>query len=58
MRIEIEGKKYTVTEKLGFNPDVGHYCYFVDCDGVEKMVVKISKNTFRFWTIKNRFGLN
>lgn len=58
MKIEIDGVKYKVTEKLGFSHDVGHYCYFVERDGKEAMVIKLSKDRYKFWTVKNRLGIN
>ena len=56
MKVKIDDKEYKVTEKLGFDHSVGHYCYFIDDDGKERMVVKTSKDKYRFWTVQNRFG--
>ena len=53
--IEIEGKKYKVTEGLGFVHSVGMYAKMVEVNGEEKMVVRPQRaKSYRFWTTKER----
>ncbi len=51
----IDGRKYKVTENMGFNHSIGRYCKMVDDNGKEKIIVKDGK-TWRFWTAKDRLG--
>lgn len=51
--IEIEGVKYKVVERLGYNPDIGLRCFVVNDSGYERKAVKDGK-VYRFWTIADR----
>lgn len=54
-QIEIEGKKYKVTEGLGFIHSVGMYAKMVNVAGKEKMIVRPQgAKSYRFWTTEER----
>lgn len=40
MKIEVDGKKYTVVENLGYNHSTGVYAKVVDVDGEEKVAIR------------------
>lgn len=52
-KIEIDGKKYTVTDSLGFVQDVGAYVVEVETpDGFKKAIKRAGK--WGFWTAHDR----
>ena len=53
MLLEIDGKKYKVTENLGFQ--AGYQVKMVDDNGQEKAVVK-RNGKWTFWTARDRLG--
>ena len=54
--ITIDGKKYKVTENMGFNHSIGKYCKMVDDNEKERVAVRIGKS-WRFWTADDRIGV-
>jgi hypothetical protein len=54
MLIEIDGKKYKVTENLGFQ--MGYQAKMIDDNGQEKVAVK-RNGAWTWWTAKDRLGI-
>ncbi len=52
-KIEVDGRKYTVTDSLGFVHSVGMYVKEVQTEDGFKMVVK-DAGRWRFWTAQER----
>jgi len=54
--LTVNGKKYRLIEKMGFNHSVGKYVAFIEKDGEEKKVVKDTGGDWRFWTVEDRIS--
>jgi len=56
--LTVEGKKYKVSEYLGFQHSTGTYNYFVyDEHGDEKNAYRFpGSKEWKFWTANNRLG--
>lgn len=53
--ITVEGKKYKVTEDMGFNHSTGVYAKYIEVDGVETVVTRIAgSKEWEFWVPKIR----
>ena len=54
MQIEVEGRKYKVTDNLGFQ--AGYLVKEVDVDGEPRMAVKRA-GQWTWWTVNDRLGI-
>lgn len=52
--IEVEGKKYKVTEDMGFQGR--YYLKAVQTEDGEKIAKKVAPGKWTFWTAQNRLG--
>jgi hypothetical protein len=55
--LTVAGKKYKVSEYVGFQHSSGTYNCFVETDEGEKNAYRFpGSKKWRFWTVNNRFG--